>query len=307
MLGGASQAVIAIVARGGGQRWVIPGGATTLLHVVGIHADIIGGTSGGALALLFYADGGCTSRAMVLSCLTKLGFDRQGGPKFISRRRLLQGQPPMDLVGLMDDAFTLRYPLHFHALASSQRPIFVTATHRDGTGLIQRMDGTTAEFCREAAINTSRLPLLAHDPTDTSVLWDGSLSNDMPIEEAFRLGATHVLVINPRGANQQRTKPSLFDRTVMEPILMRKAPDLHRLWVNRHQNGEATWAQYHDNPRVYQMQLPFIAVQNQTTDERTLLQGVLAGWHFAAQELQLETLPAYQSGWVPFMQKYGLA
>jgi predicted patatin/cPLA2 family phospholipase len=304
--GKSNDATLAIVARGGGQRWVTAAGITTLFRLAGIEADIIGGTSGGALALLFYADGGCSGRAMVLRCLTSQGFARDGGAKFIQKRRLLQGQPPMNLVGLFDDAFTLRYPLLLEGLAASQRPIFVTATQRDGTGVTQRLDGTTAAFCREAAINTARLPLLAHDPKDTSVLWDGSLSNDAPIDEAFRLGASHVLVINPRGANQGSVKPSLFDRLVMEPALKRQAPDLHKLWMNRHQNGQITMAKYADHPRVLQWQLPKVLVKNQTTDEKLLSGGVKAGWHYAAEALGLAQSPAYPANWVPVFQEHGL-
>lgn len=299
-------AVVALIMPGGGQRWVISGGALTLLRILDFEADILGGTSGGALAMAFYADGGPAHRGMVLRCLTKQGFARDGKNVFIRRRRLLVGQPPMDLNGLLDNAFGIQYPLNLAGLAARKKPIFMTATRRNGEGVILHLNGTSAAFCRDAAHHTARLPLLAHDPTDQTVLWDGALSNDAPIEEAFRLGATHVLVINPRGANQGHSQRSGFDRWVMEPLLRQRAPDLCRLWVNRYQNAAQSWAKYANDPRVCWFQLPRVNVYNQTTDERLLVEGLKAGWDHMANMLQLPYTPAYPEGWKPTLREHGL-
>lgn len=252
LAGKPDSARLAIVACGGGQRWVITAGILTLFQQLGIPADIYGGTSGGGLAVLFYADGGDPNRAMVLRCLTRKGFARDGKDVFIQKRRLLQGRPPMDLEGLIHQAFTIHQPLLWENLARSDKPIFLTATARDGRSIIQRLDGTTPDFCKAAAINTSRLPLLAHNPTDQTVLWDGTLSNDAPVAEALALGATHVLVIDPRGLNETaKGGRPLADRVLMEPQLRQRAPDLYQLWLNRRSNYRATMAHYQDDARVY--------------------------------------------------------
>lgn len=298
---------LAVLAPGGGQRWVLPGGMGMRLRAHGLEADLVGGTSGGGLAMLFYADGGSTDRAMVLHSLTAQGFDQVGGTRFIDLRRILTGAPVMDTMGLIHDVFTQRYPILWDNLAAKKHPIFLTATMRNGESKVLRLDGTNANFCKAAALHTCRLPWIAHNPSDLETeLWDGALSNDLPIDDALALGATQVLVLMTSGADEVGVKEeSVVERLLIHRQIKTRCPQLHKLWATRSENHVATYARYRNDPRVLFIQPPKVLVNNASTQARALLQGVKQGWDYLGEALQLPPLP-YPTGWLVPLATHGL-
>jgi predicted patatin/cPLA2 family phospholipase len=94
----------------------------------------------------------------------------------------------------VEDAFTKQVPLNWAGFEALQIPTFVTATKQDGMPCILRLDGTSTPNAKEHAKSTARIPFIGGHINHHNV-WDGALSSGLPIQEAFDLGATHVLVL----------------------------------------------------------------------------------------------------------------
>jgi predicted patatin/cPLA2 family phospholipase len=298
-------AKLAIVASGGAQRWPIVGGMLARAKSHGLNADIMGGTSGGGLTILYIAAGNEPNDVMVLRHLTHKGFDRKGGRRFINLGNLFRGKPVLDVEGLIEDAFSKHFPVNWTHFAKLEKPTFLIATSPDGQKVVQRLDGQNVQYCKEAAKHTGRIPFISHTIKDKNVLWDGFLVDDFPISTAFELGATHVLALSCRGQNENTHKPHFLSRYALGPFMKRHQPHLAHLIPTHYQNLQNTMAQYKNDKRVLMAQLPHVQLKGGTTKEKLLLQGALDGWDYFGEVMGLSPLP-YPPKWQEAMRENGL-
>lgn len=294
---------LAVIAESGGNRFVLAAGAAARLGCHNIRPQIVGGASGGGLPLLYYAMGQVSQFSLpVVPRVCEPGFALDGRHRLINPWRALQGQPILDVEGLIHQVFTHHLPLNWPGFASLPIPCFLTATHTNGKGVVQRLDGADVATAKAMACNTARIPWVAgklgqHD------LWDGNLSDSLPITPALELRATHVLVLRTMGQNQV-PKPSLLEDYVVSPLLKKRAPQLHRLLQARHATKAATVARYAEDPRVLMVSLPHVPIQSGSRKVSQLLPMFLQAWHHLGRVLQLPPMP-YPPEWSETLRRFG--
>lgn len=297
---------LAVVAEDGSMRWVVAAGFLSRLEAHGIQADLILGTSGGGLAITYYAAGHTRHGSLSLRYLNKKGYDRDGkSKKFIDATRLLKGQPAMDGVGMVETVFSQRVPLSFENLARSLTPAYLTATTRAGETVLQPLHGQPPEAIKLAMQNTARVPFLAHSARDKSVLWDGGLKASIPVQQALDLGATHVLVVRckdsiPATFRQQFNAEELL----IKPALRLQAPDLFHLLRQRGHHAAQTLSMLAQNhPHIHVLGLPQVTMSYAEDDEAKLFRQLVEAWHFAGPALGLPEQPL-PTEWAPEAAMY---
>ncbi len=288
------------------MRWVVAAGLLSRLEAHGIYPDLIVGTSGGGLASTYYAAGQTRHGAMALRHMTSRGFNRDGqSARFIDPMRFAQNKPAMDINGLIDVIFTDCVPLNYAYLTHCPIPVYLTATRRDGEGVLQTMHGEPPAVHKCAMKNTARIPFLAHSSRDKEVLWDGGLSASIPLQQAFDLGATHVLVVRCKGRNESAAlQISGIEKYVVRPALQTSAKDLLHLLDTRPQRHAQILAELARNhAHIYTLALPSVTLNLAETREAKLFRQLVEAWHHAGESLGLphQPLPAE---WAPEAAKY---
>lgn len=292
---GQSTPSIAVVAESGGMRWVAVGGMLAALHHLGVSADIMVGTSGGGMALLYYAARNTPADVSVLNHLGSAGYNRQGGSRFLNMRNLISKQPVMDLNGLIHDAFTKRVPVKWDNLAKSKTPFYLTATTSRGEAKLLPAFNQPVATIKENATHSSRVPCIAHSVSDDSVLWDGVLSEALPIQSAFKLNAQRVIALRTCTKGTQKSD-SLFTKHVVVPMIARRSKTIADLYSTRHKRTEQQLAPYWDDPNVLMIHCSEMLVGNLTTNTAKLWRQVYLGWDAVFLALGLP-IAAYPKSW----------
>lgn len=298
---------LAVVAEGGGQRWVMVGGFGAALEALGIHADFIVGSSGGGLGSVYVTSGvavGCTCFRYV----NTKGFDADGkSRRLIDPRRILRGEPALDIEGLVETVFSHRVPVNWSSLRGGAIPVWLVATQRaTGAAVMQPLHGATEAEQKQALKNTARIPWVAHNPRDAEVLWDGSLATTLPVKQAVELGATHLLLLRCRGAGEAKLVPSFAERALMHPALKRQAPDLYTLVRHAPTRYAETmdWLQTaRASVPVHNMALPRAPIGPAEMSEARLFRAMAAAYRHVAPSLGLPQ-PSWPKPWAPEVAAY---
>lgn len=285
---------LAIAAEDGSMRWVVAAGLLSRLEAHGIFPDLIVGTSGGGLAATYFAAGQTRQGAMALRHMTARGYYRDGqSTKFIDPFRFARNQPAMDINGLIDVVFSECVTLNFAYLTHCPIPVYLTATQRDGEGLLQPLHAQSSAEHKLAMKNTARIPFLAHSARDANVLWDGGLSASIPLQQALDLGATHVLVVRCKGQNEAASlQISGIEKYVVRPALQAGGKDLLHLLNQRpirHAEILAQLAQNHSH--IHTLSLPSVTLNLAETREGRLFRQLVEAWHYAGVSLGLPSQP----------------
>lgn len=187
---------VALVLGGGGMRGAYVAGMVAALDDAGLvpGIDEVYAASSGALIgapLLTGQAAGCAQ-----SFATDLATRR-----FIDLRRLGTRRPAVDLDHLLIGVLEGTRPLPFELLGRGPVPLHVVATDVEGLRPQLLAPSTVAEW--KAALRASAtIPLLAGPPVALhGRRWvDGSVGEPLATVRALRAGATHVLTLICRGA-----------------------------------------------------------------------------------------------------------
>lgn len=299
---------LAIAAEDGSMRWVVAAGLLSRLEAHGIYPDLIVGTSGGGLAASYYAAGAMRQGAMTVRYLNAKGFNRDGrSHKFINPWRLLNGRPVMDVHGAIHTVFTERVPLPWDALRRAPAPTWLTAVTREGELVLQPLHGQDKPAQQLSMVNTARIPFIAHNPRDASVMWDGGMVASIPVKEALELGATHVLIIRCKSGGDtitQLTKLSKIEKYLIHPRLRRHAPDLLGTLRQRGDyltNAFNRIAQASGN--IFTLALPRVDIGMAESDEGNLFRQLIKAYNYAGTALNLPDQPLPEE-WQPDAAHY---
>jgi predicted patatin/cPLA2 family phospholipase len=297
---------LAIVVEDGSMRWVVAAGMLSLLEQYGIDADLMLGNSGGGLALAYYAAGQTREGSLCLRYLNRLGFERDGDSRrFIDAGRLWRSEPVMDINGMVDVVFSRKIPLDWDSLRASAAPVYMLAMDRAGETVMQPLHGVDKAEQKTALKNTARIPWVAHDPADETVLWDGGMAGGLPVRQALDMGATHVLVIRCNGANDGRgEKLQWLERYVIWPVLWWKSR-IHYAQVrarhDKHFDILAWLKKAGDDVLVLAM--PQVEIGGTEDDEGRLFRQLVDAYRYAAGALGLAE-PSLPHAWVEEAEAY---
>lgn len=200
------------------MRGIFSAGVLDVLHEQGLNDfDLAIGTSAGACNLASFLAG---QHERNLRCYTGIMSRRE----LFSLRRMLGGGHYMDLDWLWQ-RFAEEEPLDEAAIGRHRTRLVSVATCAqtgDAVYLTPRAAHTLDDLKGGCAV-----PVLYRGPVSVQgkVVVDGGVSDPIPVEEAYRLGARRLLVIRSRPAHVSK-RPG-----AMEPImatLLRRQPAVAR-------------------------------------------------------------------------------
>jgi predicted patatin/cPLA2 family phospholipase len=189
---------VALVVGGGGMRGAYVAGMLHALERAGLAPafDEVYGASSGAFSAAAFLTG--EAAACAASFPEDLSTDA-----FINMRRLGTRRPVVSLDHLVHEVLGRRKPLTWEALGTTPAPLRVVAT--DAADLTAHtLEGMVTVADWERALRASAsIPLLAGPPVviDGRRWVDGSVGEPLAMARALRGGATHVLVMLCRGAD----------------------------------------------------------------------------------------------------------
>lgn len=195
---------VALVIGGGGMRGSYVAGMLLALERSGLSAsfDEVYGSSSGAMLAAGFVTGDAAAAA---ACFAEDLATR----RFIDMRRLGTRRPVLNLDFLLDDVMSVRRPLAWDRLGATATPLRLVATDTaDLTAHVLTGMGERAEW-RRALAASATIPLLAGPPVDYGGRrWvDGSVAEPLATKRAITGGASHVLVMLSRSADDRGPEP----------------------------------------------------------------------------------------------------
>ncbi len=222
---------LALVIEGGGMRGAVSGGMVLALEELGFRDafDAVYGSSAGTLNGMW-----------LISGRVREGLPTWVDPNFVSklidRRKLLRGQPVVDIRKAIEHRYeqlapglfadVLRAPTELHPLATD-------ITTGEAVDLYPEIrDERTLQLALRASAS---LPLLAGPPVELGGRrWlDAGLSAAIPLDAALADGATHVLVLRSRRQGHVAEPPGRLSGALMGRLLSRVDPAVARAYATR--------------------------------------------------------------------------
>lgn len=201
---------LAMVLEGGGMRGVVSIGMATAFEDRGLLAafDSVHGSSAGACAGAYFATGQAKLGARIY-------YEDINNSTFINPRRLLVGRAAMNKDFLIDDVMRTRKPLDVDRLLALPNFLHIVVTNASsGEGRVHNAfrDGETFFRVLKASIC---IPIVAGPAVelDGERYIDGGMVQQIALRSALEAGATHIIVLMTRRANElERSANSLSFR-----------------------------------------------------------------------------------------------
>lgn len=201
---------LALAVEGGGMAGSVSAGMCMVLEQLDLikHFDIVVGSSAGALNGSYSTAGQAR--------LGATNYTDCAGSRFISRRRLLQGRPVMDMNFLFESVMNQK-PYDMTAFRAGPRFACLACCLDDSPQRALRvLDSFDSEKALRQAVQAScQIPGLAGQPViiNDQPLVDGALIESIPYDTALELGATHVLVLRSYSEEHKKQELSLAELT----------------------------------------------------------------------------------------------
>jgi predicted patatin/cPLA2 family phospholipase len=245
------RARIALVVEGGGMRGAVSGGMALGLDELGLAQafDAAYGSSAGTLNAMWLVSGRVRDGIPTWTDPRLVG-------ELISRRRVLLRRPVVDVRRLVEERYEQLSPGLFEAVLASATELHPLATEVEtGAAVDLHREITDTRTLRLALRGSAALPLLAGPPIELGGrrLIDAGLSAAIPFRAALADGATHVLVLRSRRADEVATAPGRLSEALTRRALRRVAPALERGFRTRAQRegeDEALLARHHADPAL---------------------------------------------------------
>ncbi len=211
---------IALAIEGGGNRSAYSAGMALALDEAGLTTafDDIYGTSGGAL------NGAWLLTGEAQRWMRGWGFPEVAAAKVTDPRRILRGGPLVDLKHLVHHVYEAITPMDFDAILANPIGFHPMATDaRTGRSADLAAHVTDRRSLQTSLRASACMPLLAGRPVRLGgrTYVDGGLSEGVPFRTALADGATHVLALRTRRADQQAEPPSRLERVILAPYFLR--------------------------------------------------------------------------------------
>jgi predicted patatin/cPLA2 family phospholipase len=224
---------VALVIEGGGNRAAYSAGMAIAIEELGLTAcfDAVYGTSGGALngAWLLTGEG--------RKWLPLWASPEYAAQRVVDAKRLLRGGPVVDLTWLLHHVYVNVFPMDFEAILASPVTLHPMATDVR-TGAATDLQPTIQDklSLQMALCASASLPAVAGRPVAIGGrrYLDGGLAEPVPFRIALEQGATHVLVLRTRRADQVAEQPSRGQQLAMGAWFTAFAPGAGRAYRRRH-------------------------------------------------------------------------
>jgi predicted patatin/cPLA2 family phospholipase len=276
---------LVLLIEGGSSRGAYSSGMTIAIEQLGLLPlfDAVYGSSAGALSAAWLLCGRAESTMHAW-------WDPVIMRTTIDPRRALRRQPVVDTHFLVHTVYTELMPMGFQEILESPvefHPIATNARTGAATDLRTRIRDWSS---LQAALRASTaMPLLTGGPIeiDGDRFIDAGVSEAIPVRTALAQGATHIVALRTRRADETATAPSRGERLLLARWFARHAPGALEPWLRR----EAVRAEEEQllatHPATLQIRPPIGSMRIGRTERRATLlrQAVRVGRNAAWNEL----------------------
>ena len=228
---------VVLAIEGGGSRATYSSGMVLGLERLGLRNcfDAIYGASAGALA------GSWLVAGQAEECCA--GWWRPGLMERVTRpTRGLRGRPVVDVEYLIHTVGEQVIPVRWQEVVDSDLPLHPVATDVDtGEALDLRGTITDPESLKRALQASANVPLLAGMPLEIQGrrLVDAAVAEPLPFHTALDQGATHVLMLRTRRADQEAIDATRLEKALVARLGESRVPGLVHVLGRRLENRRA--------------------------------------------------------------------
>lgn len=276
---------VALAIEGGGSRATYSSGMVLGLERLGLARcfDAVYGASAGALAGSWLV-GGQTEKCCA-------GWWEPGLMERVTRpRRGLRGRPVVDVEYLIETVGEEIVPVDWQAIVDGEVPLHPVATDVD-TGESFDLHGTIKDpvSLKLALRASANVPLLAGMPIEIHGrrFVDAAVAEPLPFHTALEQGATHVLMLRTRRADQEAIDATRLEKALVARLGQRRVPGLVQVLGNRLETrradderlAKATLDAGEDPPHLFEVRPPegSSSISPLETDPDVLREGVETG------------------------------
>ena len=267
---------LALVIEGGAARGAYSHGMVMGLEELGLLRcfDAVYGSSAGAL------------NGAWLLCGRAIRAERAWHPdvvrRVISPARALRGGPVVDTRNLVHTVYEQIVPMDFAAILAHPVTFHPIGTDiADGSAVDLRPFITDVPSLQRALRASTCMPVLAGRPIAVAGKHyvDAGLSESVPIRTARAQGATHIVVLRTKRADEKPSSPSAFERRVVSRALGANGRPLARSWSARSARFAADEHPTTADPSILQIRPPLGApdVGRMSRDPALLLRALDVG------------------------------
>lgn len=200
----------ALVVEGGGMRGVYSITALAVLEEMGLRE---------AFSMVIGSSAGALNGAYFLSGQAKRGIgtyvDDLSNKNFVNPRRL---KKIVDIDFMVDNALHQQHPLNIDALKSAPGKLHIILTNAEtAESKNVVIDDQSEDDIYELFRATSALPVLYGKAVthDDGKYIDCGVANQVPVNEAWRLGASEAIVVLTRCAGHRRHNATIITRALL--------------------------------------------------------------------------------------------
>ncbi|MDD7935378.1 patatin-like phospholipase family protein [Actinomycetospora straminea] len=287
---------VALAVEGGGSRATYSSGMVLALEELGLAEcfDDIYGSSAGALA------GSWLVGAQAAHCAA--GWYRPGLMERVTRPgRGLRGQPVVDVEYLINTVGEEIVPFDWHQVLDAEVPLHPIATDVETGEAVDLADTIVDKASLQLALRASAaVPLLAGLPVEIEGrrYVDAAVAEPIPFHTALHQGATHVLVLRTRRADQTAIDATRLEKALVSRLGAVNVPGLVHVIGNRLENrraddsrlAHATASPADEGPFLFEVRPPAGAdtINPLETDPDVLRRGIETGQAALREALDLE-------------------
>ncbi|MFE3192702.1 patatin family protein [Nocardia sp. NPDC059240] len=244
---------LAMVIEGGSSRGAYSHGMAMAIEELGVLPcfDAVYGASAGAL------------NAAWLLCGRAIQARRAWNPEVINRvinpTRALRGGKVVDTEYLVHTVYERIVPMDFPAILANAVTFHPIATDAEtGAAVDLNPELSDVNSVQTALRASTCLPILAGRPVPIGArrFVDAGLSESVPVRTALTQGATRVLVLRTRRADETMRPPSALETRVVARFLSRHAPGTVQPWLARVERHHSDEQDFESDPAVLQIRPP---------------------------------------------------
>lgn len=287
---------VVLAVEGGGSRATYSSGMVLALEELGLANcfDAVYGSSAGALA------GSWLVGAQAALCTA--GWYRPGlMARVTNPGRGLRGQPVVDVEYLVHTVGEQVIPFDWQAVIDAPVSLHPVATDVETGEAVDLADTIVDKASLQLALRASAaVPLLAGLPVeiDGRRYVDAAVAEPIPFHTALDQGATHVLVLRTRRADQTAIDATRLEKALVSRLGTVNVPGLVHVVGNRLENrrgddrrlAHATASPTDDPPHLFEVRPPAGAgtINPLETDPDVLRRGIETGQRALRQALEFE-------------------
>ena len=205
---------LGLVVEGGGMRGVVTGAMLMGLGDLEVRDcfDVVYGASAGAINATYFLSG----QRHGLDVYTK----DIANASFLDLRRMLVGQPAMNLDFLVDHVMENVRPLCWKSVLHSEIPLKVVASNLDTLAPHVLSNFTDKEDLIDCLKASCNVPTIVGPPRQVRGhrLVDAAIFEPIPVKAAINDGCTHILALCSRPANKGSTWKKYISKRVVSAV-----------------------------------------------------------------------------------------